>query len=52
MNKFLVKITYKNGEVEEKSLDQNAMSELNQSIIIAEDFYGKIPEKVEILQKE
>ncbi len=51
MNRFSVKITYKNGEVEEKTLSSNAMAELNQSILIGEDFNGKIPDKLEVIKE-
>ena len=42
MNQFKVKIIYKNGDSEEKILDGNGVKELNQSIVIQEDFNGKI----------
>lgn len=50
MNKFIVKITYQDGESEEKVLELDAISKMTNHIALAEPIEGKYPEKMTILQ--
>ena len=50
MNKFVVKITYQDGKIEEKILEMDAISKMTSFIANSEDFEGKIPKKMTILQ--
>ncbi|UYP44234.1 hypothetical protein NEF87_000519 [Candidatus Lokiarchaeum ossiferum] len=50
MNKFIVKLTYQNGESEEKILEYDAISKITNSISLAEPVEGRFLEKMTILQ--